>query len=180
MSRFLELQCHPGTPPARITGVAVELSLSGDDLRLVYSVGGGEHLLLPARKAPACRDELWRTTCFELFLRAGEDDAYLEFNFSPSTEWAAYHFHGYREGMAGWPCAVAPVVKWENEPGGFAVQVDLNLGGMAPAPLRVGLSAVIEERDGTRSYWALAHPPGKPDFHHPACFALELPAPSSA
>lgn len=39
-----------------------------------------------------------------------------------------------------------------------------------------GVSAVIEEADGMRSYWALAHPPGDPDFHHPDCFRLELPA----
>jgi hypothetical protein len=35
---------------------------------------------------------------------------------------------------------------------------------------------VIEETNGRLSYWALAHPPGKPDFHHSDCFALELPA----
>lgn len=43
----------------------------------------------------------------------------------------------------------------------------------------VGISAVIEELDGTKSYWALAHPPGKPDFHHPACFAGQLTPPSN-
>ena len=36
------------------------------------------------------------------------------------------------------------------------------------------VSAVIEETDGTRSFWSLAHPPGKPDFHHRDSFALEL------
>lgn len=41
---------------------------------------------------------------------------------------------------------------------------------------KIGLSAVIEETDGTKSYWALAHPDGPPDFHDPACFVLELPA----
>jgi len=38
----------------------------------------------------------------------------------------------------------------------------------------LGLSAVIEETSGRKSYWALAHPPGKPDFHHTDSFALEL------
>ena len=32
----------------------------------------------------------------------------------------------------------------------------------------------IEDEAGALSYWALRHPPGKPDFHHPAGFALEL------
>ena len=40
--------------------------------------------------------------------------------------------------------------------------------------LRLGLSAVVEEYDGMLSYWALRHPPGKPDFHHAAAFALVL------
>ena len=40
--------------------------------------------------------------------------------------------------------------------------------------LKLALSAVIEESAGRVSYWALRHPEGKPDFHHPACFALNL------
>ena len=40
-----------------------------------------------------------------------------------------------------------------------------------------GLAAVIEEQSGAKSYWAIAHPADKPDFHDPACFAATLPAP---
>jgi hypothetical protein len=43
--------------------------------------------------------------------------------------------------------------------------------------LRLGLSAVIEDIDGRLSYWALKHPPGKPDFHHPDSFALDVTLP---
>jgi hypothetical protein len=39
---------------------------------------------------------------------------------------------------------------------------------------RIGLAAVIEETHGHKSYWALAHPPGKADFHHSDSFALEF------
>lgn len=42
-------------------------------------------------------------------------------------------------------------------------------------PSAVALSAVIEETDGRKSYWALAHPAAKPDFHHPDSFVHELP-----
>jgi hypothetical protein len=45
---------------------------------------------------------------------------------------------------------------------------------------RLGLSAVIEEANGRKSYWALAHPPGKADFHHSDCFAYKLPAVGSS
>jgi hypothetical protein len=38
------------------------------------------------------------------------------------------------------------------------------------------VSAVIEENSGAKSYWALKHPPGKPDFHHADGFDLTLSA----
>jgi hypothetical protein len=44
--------------------------------------------------------------------------------------------------------------------------------------LSLALSAVVEERNGALSYWALRHSPGKPDFHHPEAFALELAPPA--
>jgi hypothetical protein len=47
-------------------------------------------------------------------------------------------------------------------------------------PWEYGLAAVIEEEGAVKSYWALAHPPGKPDFHHPTCFAATLPAPKDS
>jgi hypothetical protein len=54
------------------------------------------------------------------------------------------------------------------------------IAGLPPLPWRYGLSAVIEEEGGNLSYWAIAHPEGKPDFHAPACFVGELAAPSGA
>ena len=54
------------------------------------------------------------------------------------------------------------------------------LAGLPALPWQLGLTAVIEEEGGHRSYWALAHAPGKPDFHAPTCFAATLPAPGAA
>ena len=44
----------------------------------------------------------------------------------------------------------------------------------ADAALHLGLSAVIEQADGTLSYWSLHHPSGRPDFHHHSARALRL------
>ena len=54
---------------------------------------------------------------------------------------------------------------WQNE-----ARAPLNMD----SAIEVGLSAVIEEQGGVLSYWALRHPPGKPDFHHRDSFAMEL------
>jgi hypothetical protein len=43
----------------------------------------------------------------------------------------------------------------------------------------LGLTAVLENQDGTKSYWALAHHGGKPDFHLRSSFELTLNASES-
>ena len=147
-------------------------------LSLRYVVGGPvSSLSLPPAGPPERTDELWRRTCFEAFLLS-DDGGYYEFNFAPSRRWAAYRFRGYRAGMAMADVLTPPIASRVGG-GQFELRAPLHLEaveGLSPeAPLRVALSAVLEELDGGRSYWALAHPPGKPDFHHPDSFALELP-----
>jgi hypothetical protein len=58
----------------------------------------------------------------------------------------------------------------------YALEADVDLTALPAGSLLIGLAAVIEEESGTKSYWALAHPAGAPDFHHEDCFAAELPA----
>ena len=168
------LVAHPDHPPLAVRAVEVEVLGSTDDVQLTYLVAGVEKVVFPALATPIRADELWRTTCFELFLGFDDEERYVEFNFSPSTRWAAYAFDGYREGMAPLDRDVAPHVEWR----AYGVDVDCDLGGLLHGELRMALSAVIEEEGGVRSFWALAHPPGAPDFHHPACFAARLPAPA--
>lgn len=149
-------------------------------LTLRYVVTGPiENLSLPPLAAPSRADGLWRRTCFEAFVRAGPGEAYYEFNFSPSTEWAAYRFDGYRQGMAPAEGVEAPRIEPILTDEGFELSVSLELGQVpglpGAAPWRLGLSAVIEDAAGAISYWALAHPPGKADFHHADGFTLDLP-----
>ncbi|URW76355.1 DOMON-like domain-containing protein [Sphingomonas donggukensis] len=145
-------------------------------MSLTFVVIGVEAVRLPDMIAPARADELWRTTCFEMFWKPDGGDAYVEFNLSPSLGWAAYRFDRYRDRMRDLPLVIAPQI--ERVPGG--VEVDIDLTSVPRGPATIGLSAVIEEIDGTKSYWALRHPAGPPDFHHPDCFAFELPAVASS
>lgn len=135
-------------------------------------------LILPARAAAARTDGLWRRTCFEAFVAVPGSPAYYELNLSPSTEWAAYRFDGYRAGMAPAEGIGAPGVATTTTGDGFELTATFDLSrieDLAAAPWRLGLSAVIEDSGGT-SYWALAHPPGQADFHHAAGFAADLAA----
>jgi hypothetical protein len=184
----LSLIPHPDFPTGAVGGIDVEVGRRGRHrLELLYRVRADfRHLewprpAAPEPKAELFQDELWRHTCFELFLAAAGADEYLEYNLASSGAWAAYRFSGYRAGMEK-AQVPPPRIEADLVSYGPVRQVKANLPlapiGSLPTQLawRVGIAAVIEERYGRFSYWALAHPPGKPDFHHPDCFALELPA----
>jgi hypothetical protein len=84
-----------------VTHIEVEVMRScAGSLLLSYLVTGRiSDLRIPPAVAAARTDELWRHTCFEAFVRTSLGPAYYEFNFAPSTQWAAYRFDNYRSGM---------------------------------------------------------------------------------
>lgn len=174
------LVCHPDTPAVAIESMDVEVNRSAAGLALKYIVRGEvRNITLPPETASARRDGLWKSTCFEAFLCDPEKAGYHEFNLSPSTEWAAYAFDDYREGARNLSVEAMPTIAVTMHEGLLEVAVTIPLEPDR-AELVAGITAVIEETDGTKSYWALRHPTGKPDFHHPDCFALTLPAPHAA
>lgn len=134
---------------------------------------------IPGPTEPSRRDGLWQHTCFEVFVKTFNELSYIEVNLSPSGEWAAYRFSNYRESMRDLAIDSPPVMT-RIETGLLSVSATLRLGNniARTANWDIAISAVIEARDGTKSYWALAHPEGKADFHHPDSFVLQLPGPA--
>ena len=131
--------------------------------------GAVSKVVWPAAGLGGRADGLWRTTCFEAFLQG--EEAYWEFNFSPSGQWASYRFDEYRSGGRQ-AVELASPARLELEDAYAELEVTFE---RPPGVARLGLSSVIEDIDGNISYWALAHPSDKPDFHHPDSFVLELP-----
>jgi hypothetical protein len=179
-----ELFPHPTTPCPAVHRITVYPSRDESGLLILDYLLEGDiaALLIPAAAESHRADELWRHTCFEAFLSAKGVDGYYEFNFAPSTEWAIYRFTTYREGMANAEPAAPPSFAVEHDERQLRLTARVDLRGLLPdaaARLRLGLTAVIESRDGGIAYWALRHPPGQPDFHHSDGFALE-PAPPAA
>lgn len=126
---------------------------------------------IPEAQEPARRDGLWQTTCFEAFMQVEGDTEYREWNFAPSGDWAAYDLDAYRE-LSGSPEVLAPYVRMEDNLTWWAVGATISVE--AGRAWNLGLSAVIEEKDGSKSFWALAHAGEKPDFHDAGCFIARL------
>lgn len=170
---------HPDHPPRGIKGIDVRwLETRKGVFVLRWVIQGVEALAVPGFAGKGRGDDLWQTTCGELFLKDRDGPGYREFNFSPSERWAAYRFENYREGRTDEDIP-PPEVSSEGGQFLFVLTALLDPALLAGSEL-AGISAVIEEKDGTKSFWAITHAPGAPDFHNPACFALPLAAPENA
>jgi hypothetical protein len=174
------LTCHPDTPSAGVNGIEARLIRTGPGMLVVKYVAFGilDRARVPAPGPAQLGERLWQHTCFEVFIRAKGAAGYHELNFAPSRAWAAFAFEQYRQGVALSDDALDPRIDVSSDAGSLTLEASVRLGLLAPlyanAPLCLALAAVIEDHDGTLSYWALAHPPGHPDFHHPDAFSLEL------
>lgn len=175
------LQPHPQFAGRAVRSITVTATREGDGLSLVYRLTGAlDDVLWPAPAEAAFRDELWRHSCCEAFVAPHGAPGYVELNIAPSTEWAAYAFDGPRAGMRRAKDAVVREAVWLVMPEAAELRATAILPDLTGASWDVALTAVIEERDGTKSYWALAHAPGPPDFHNRDCFTARLAAPSHA
>lgn len=177
----MRLRRHPDTSSpvehvvaqvARFENGRVTISFEVEDL--------AKAVRWPEPAQPARVDRLWEHTCFELFVKPLGRESYYEFNFSPSGEWAAYRFSRYRTDMQLAHGLAVPTLRPKSA--GIAVSLDL---GQAPGlpeedDWSAAICAVIEDKAGGTSYWALKHAAGKPDFHHADCFDLILAAPLRA
>jgi hypothetical protein len=175
----LSLIPHPATLPSEPFKVWANVEHSASlgavaSTNIWFGVGArADRFVIPPEAEAARAENLWETTCFEAFLRIPGAPAYREWNFAPSGQWAAYDFTAYREGRSDAEVD-APYVRVEDNLIWWALGATIAVD--ADAVWALGLSTILEEKDGTKSYWALAHPPGdKPDFHDPVCFAAHLP-----
>ena len=163
------LIAHPDTRIATVQTVDAAVWRDADRWHFRFLVEGADDLILPDLQAAERTNDLWKQTCFEAFVRLGGTN-YIEFNFSPSSQYAAYRFDDHRSGMREEP---AEVETWlDAGETWIALEAAVRCEALT-AGSSLGLSAVIYERDGT-SYWALGHPEGAPDFHDRTCFRALL------
>ncbi|HEY6483886.1 MAG TPA: DOMON-like domain-containing protein [Steroidobacteraceae bacterium] len=175
-SHRVMLTCHADAPAAAVHGVEVGIrALPQGMLALDYALEAdlARVRILPSETAGRA-DGLWQHTCFEAFIRSCDGRSYCELNFAANRDWAAYRFDGYRAAMRPLPMA-APQLSVCRREQRLELQVLVQLPEeFRSQGVRMALSAIVEEDDGRLSFWALRHPPGKPDFHHAGAFALEL------
>ena len=162
--RSLQVEKAPGGAGSDATGLMLCYRLIGDLSALTWPAPG--EALEPVR--------LWAHTCAEAFVAPRDGTgAYREFNFSPSGQFAIFDFAAYRQAGPALAARRVGGIETHREAERFELMVQIPWEALPGAgPWLVGLSMVIEGREGQFAYWALRHAEGQPDFHSPAGFVL--------
>ncbi|HEY5602234.1 MAG TPA: DOMON-like domain-containing protein [Gammaproteobacteria bacterium] len=165
------------TLPITLSG---SLLMLGNKINVCYRLSGDiTRIQFPEKSAsPSRRDQLWNSTCFELFAGSMGKSGYWEYNLSPSHDWAVFSFTDYRTNKAD-ELSISDVVMTTKFDNGKAFELNTilslpdTLSGHNP-DLNIGISAVLQDKSGQRHYYALSHPGQQPDFHHRIGFTIHV------
>ncbi|MFM7404368.1 MAG: hypothetical protein ACKO1N_09850 [Erythrobacter sp.] len=163
---MLHVACDLG--PIRAVTASITATPHGCDAEFRLD-GDCSAITVPPSAMPERMDNLWKTTCFEIFWQPLGGTGYREFNLSPSGRWAAYDFDSFREGMRDAPVEAIAIACSQDEAG---LILKASIAADLPDPAQVALNAIVEHPDGSLQFWALAFSPGKPEFHSEACRAV--------
>ena len=163
---------HPDCVDGPINSISASLAPTSKGFDVEYRVAGDlARVRFPEHEVAERTDGLWKATCFEVFWQGRGETAYREFNLSPSSRWASYAFTATREGMSNAPVDGIAIACSRND---REFILKASVATSLPLPATAGLTSVIELENGDIQYWALAHPAGKPDFHHACGRTIEL------
>jgi hypothetical protein len=138
-----------------------------------------------AEKRMTRNQELWRHSCFEIFASPPGSDRYFEWNLTSSLEWGHFEFQNYRvaSGDALSLESGIETLKFSITASNLELNVTLELEKFpelfeavrSHQKIKLGLTCILENKKGERSYWALTHSEGKADFHRAESFTLSFP-----
>lgn len=172
----MKLISHPKYPAHRDLSVEAKVNVELDQYVIDYRVAGpiSDIIIMPSDHEPEFRDELWKMTCFEMFVQVDDGPQYYEYNFAPNGDWASYYFDDYRSGMK--PVKIAqPKIILHHDDREISLNVVMERDAVPIGNLKIGLFAMIFSQDD-RSFWALDHSESTPNFHQNDCFLHRLTA----
>ena len=149
---------------------------AGERFEFIFKLSGdlAKVHLPPASAISSRRDELWKKTCFEVFISPAGSESYWELNLSPSGDWNCYAFDSYRKGMHVENHATIGPIAVKSGSTSFELRAALSLSRwLTPEQsLNISATAVIELAESGPTYWAVRHMRDEPDFHLRESFVI--------
>jgi len=157
---------HQLTPYKQNSNIKIISTLKQNKnlLHLTFKLSGDlENYKLPKTEKEERKDELWRVSCFELFLATEEDEAYYEFNFSPTLAWNSYRLEYYRAE----PKKIDEVelIEFEVKRTQETLLVEIVLDVQRVKFNSYNLATILLNNQEEREFWSLKAKGDTPDFH---------------
>ena len=149
------------------TKVYATIELQDNRLKVNYEIRADVSQYNFLKKTKQQRvDELWRDSCFEIFIANRSSDEYYEINTSPSTEWNAYHFKSYKEKMNKSYIFSMPSIKNQQLANRYNFSFEMSFQeGIFEKELLINLAVILLDREGVRHFYSINRRKGSPDFH---------------
>lgn len=121
------------------------------------------------------QENLWQTTCFEIFFGNTNSPDYYELNFNSQGDWNLFYFTDYRQRKNESFDSVDLKIELEKLNSGYQLRFQFEIKQLAKLklPCKVNLAAVVKTNSEI-SYWSQKHSSQKPDFHDAENFSLFL------
>ena len=107
-------------------------------------------------------NELWKSTCFELFHQEEDSTLYEEFNFSTSSSWAFYQFTRSRILNKTQEIIKTPKIDIEK----LSDQISIKIIFKKNLFKKLVPAVITLDNEKNLNYWSLSHPGDSPNFHH--------------
>lgn len=164
------IKLHPYTQSSLASSLRITSGVSSrsdeNSLFVRFDIRGEvQKILWPNSPSEGRHHELWKQTCFELFGASSlsADSPYFEVNVSPTGAWNIYDFSSYRQGMTESPSSSILETSFTISEDQALLEFQLSLG--SPVPKFIGLTCVVQTKEGDTQYWALQHSSPQADFH---------------
>lgn len=157
--------------------LSVKVDRRGNFWALKYEMTGAiESILMAEPEVPTRRTWLWETTCFEYFFGVPGQDLYWEVNLSTAGHWNIFRLDNYRSGFREEISIETLDVLIDRSGFSLETELDLSLLGLEDSEIELSVTAVIEDKLGAMSYWAVCHGGIEADFHLRNSFVIRMNA----
>jgi hypothetical protein len=152
--------------------IVANFEQKANHLYLSFSVKGDiKNYIFPSPSTVKRADELWKGTCFELFLAHANTKEYYEFNISPSLAWNFYSLKDYRSLPHEVQLRTEPTIQTYKEKNIYTIEYKLEEFYFESFE-SYNLTAILLSQTKERTFWSSKQMKGTPDFHNRDYFLL--------
>ena len=152
------------------------IELKKEKLKLDYEIIGDISLyIFPKQTQQQRANELWKATCFELFMNNYSSTKYYEINISPSTQWNSYQFTSYKKEMIESHIFSTPTIRSQQQNNGYNLSFEMDFTeSIFEKKLLINCAVILLDNKGVRYFYSINRRKELPDFHDREYFELLL------